>query len=146
MSEEISEMEVVYLKCLRFADNNSVDYKLNGRPYLVYKLDKKYAYLLKISSSHIKEDYYYCNIILDKKKSKKESKESYVDLRYIYVIEKEELEKKKYVAYTEFKKSHLPKKNHHITLEDYNRIERQIDLLNKIEELKSSFLKESKVA
>ena len=143
MDSEISELEVVYLKCLRFADDNTVDYKLNGRPYLVYKLDKKYAYLLKISSSHIKEDYYYCNIILDKKKSKKES---FIDLRYVYVIEKEELEKKAYLNYTELRKSHLPKKAPHITIEDYRRIEKQIDILNSIEELKSTFLQKNKVA
>lgn len=83
---------LINLRFMRFPDN-SIDNKFRGRPYLIFNMDDKYAYLLKLSSKYDKKYSQYCYEILPDAKNKLKKK-SYIDLKYFLVLTIEDLEKK----------------------------------------------------
>ena len=58
--EDIIEGSIVYLRFMKFPDSNTLDYRLNGRPYLVYKIigDKAYLFSMTSNGYNCKEYYY----------------------------------------------------------------------------------------
>ena len=99
--DDIIIQKLVTLRFMHFPDN-SIDYKLNGRPYLIFSMDDKYAYLLKLSSKRSNKNSQYYYEILPDSKNKLKNK-SYVDLRYFLVFTIEELERKVITQETEKK-------------------------------------------
>lgn len=88
MDQEFCEGDIVFLRFMRFPDDNSIDYRINGRPYLIYKVTEENIYLFKIGRSKVDEDYCYHPV---KIKNKKKVTDCYVDLRAPILITREEL-------------------------------------------------------
>ncbi len=128
--------EIVFLKHVRFPDDNSIDVRMNGRPFLVYKVDKGNVYLLKVSSSNFMPDYCYHPLILSPKRNKKK-KVSYVDLRYLIKFDEEELDKK-IISEFDYKFRNKPSsKRELISVKDYNLIKEKMEELAKIKALQA---------
>lgn len=137
--DEIRVRSLVYLKQMIFPDSNTIDYRLNGRPYLVFDIDEENAYLLKISSSHKMDDKCYYKIALNKNCPKKLS---YIDLRFLFYIPRQELEEKVFMQYDEsiFKgKKKRQKRNILISETDYTKIKEQLNTLASVNTLKALF-------
>ncbi|MBO5477454.1 MAG: hypothetical protein J6A15_06875 [Clostridia bacterium] len=126
MEDEFCEGEIVFLRFMRFPDDNSIDYRMNGRPYLIYKVTDENIYLFKIGRSKVDEDYCYHPI---KIKNKKKDVECYVDLRNLVPITEEELINK-ITALHDGKKAHrnsmkrksLPEKDFEKVKEKFNNL------------------------
>lgn len=126
MDNEFCEGDIVFLRFMRFPDDNSIDYRINGRPYLIYKLTEENVYLFKIGRSKVDEDYCYHPI---KIKNKKKDIDCYVDLRAPLLITREELFNK-ITALHDGKKAHrnsikrksLPEKDFEIVKQKFNNL------------------------
>lgn len=133
--DDIKRGGFVYLRFMRFPDSQTIDYKLNGRPYLIYKVDDEYAYLLKIGSDrHLDEDFY---LKIVKRTLKGKKRECYIDLRVLIKISKEELVEKANTLLSENRKytSHI----HFISEEDLNKLEEKIERLCMIDQFKEVY-------
>lgn len=102
MGDEFCEGDIVFLKFMRFPDDNSIDYRINGRPYLIYKVTEENVFLFKIGRSKVDEDYCYHPV---KIKNKKKDVDCFVDLRAPILLTKQELINK-ITALHEGKKAH----------------------------------------
>lgn len=102
MDEEFIEREIVYIRNMRFADDpNSIDIRLNGRPYMILSVSGGIASILKISSSKKAREYCYHEVYLKqrhkpkvsngRRKKKNKAKPSYIDLRHVIQIPVEQL-------------------------------------------------------
>ena len=89
--DDIIIKKLVNLRFMHFPDK-TIDCKFAGRPYLIYKIDDKYSYLLKLSGGKSKKgsEFYY-ELLPDA--TNKLGKKSYVDLKYFIVYEIEKLKK-----------------------------------------------------
>lgn len=89
--DDIIIKKLVNLRFMHFPDK-TIDCKFAGRPYLIYKTDDKYSYLLKLSGGKSKKgsEFYY-ELLPDD--TNKLGKKSYVDLKYFIVYEIERLKK-----------------------------------------------------
>lgn len=89
--DDIIIKKLVNLRFMHFPDK-TIDCKFAGRPYLIYKIDDKYSYLLKLSSKKSNKGLnYYYELLPDS--SNKLDKKSYVDLKYFIVYEIEKLKR-----------------------------------------------------
>lgn len=132
--------QLVYLKHMRFANDNSIDCRMKGRPFLVFDVTDEFAYLLKISSS--KPDFeckypIYHEVILTKKRNT-HNKPSYVDLRYVYVVDRKTLEQKVISEAEPVLGKYISYKVEIIDEKDYLQIKNKIDYLKRMIILKAS--------
>lgn len=138
---EVIPSQIVYLKHMRFANDNSLDCKMKGRPFLVFDVDDNNAHLYKISSSKpfgTPKYPIYHEIILSKKRNT-HNKKSYVDLRYDYVMDREELEEKITAEAEPVLGKYISYKVEIIDEKDYIAIKNSIDYLKRINLLKTSY-------
>lgn len=77
--EDIIEGSIVYLRFMKFPDSNTLDYRLNGRPYLVYKIIGDKAYLFSMTSNVYNCKEYYYETFRTTVKGKK--RQTYVNLK-----------------------------------------------------------------
>ena len=133
--EDIKRGGFVYLRFMRFPDSQTIDYKLNGRPYLIYKVDDENAYLLKIGSDRYLDEDFYLKIV--KKTLKGKKRVSYIDLRELIKISKDELVKETNRLLSENKK--YPSQIHFISKDDLDRLEEKIQRLCMIDQFKGVY-------
>ena len=82
---ELQKWQILYLRGVRFKDNNMMDYRLYGRPYIVYKITNDKVYLFQVRSDKRKiAEEFFIPIKIGKR-------DCNVNLRYIYKLEKAEL-------------------------------------------------------
>ncbi len=126
--------DVVYIKFMKFANSNLIDYRIKGRPYLIYKIEDEKFYLLKLGSSKILPEYFSYNVNLVVK-GKKIKRKSYVDMRYIMVVDADKL----IASIDAYNDEPFCRRNKHssrISKEDYNIISNQIKILDKIRKIR----------
>lgn len=58
--QDVKEGNIVYLQFMHFPDTNTIDYRLKGRPYLVYKIleDKVYLFEMRTGKHAVSEFFY----------------------------------------------------------------------------------------
>ena len=135
--EDIRPGGIVYLKFMRFPDDNTIDYKFNGRPYLIYKADEEYVYLLKIGSDtrHKEKEFYFKTS--RKTLSNKKERDCYIDLRNLIKISKEKLIRKVNLLKSENRM--FRGKIKYIPDKEFNRLQEQIDKICMIDEFRKIF-------
>lgn len=124
---------IVYLRHMRFQDTNTIDYKMNGRPYLIYRIDKNNVYLFEIrSSSYVVNEFFYK---ITKRTKGGEKRECYVNLSNYLCLTKSELVLKanELLSETKFK---YAQKMRFLTKEVIEGITERIKLLCAVEEYK----------
>ena len=122
MEEDFYEREIIYLKFMRFPDDNSIDYRMNGRPYLVFSINENEVCLLKISRS-VGNPYFYYPIEI---KHRGKKNKCYIDLRYIIRIDKEELISKVNSVSSENKAYKNSSKKKFISNKDYEEVSKKL--------------------
>lgn len=87
---DLKEWGIVYLQHIRYPDTNEIDFRMNGRPYLIYKMrgDMAYIFLIRSQGGFTADEFYYP---ITTKSSNGRRRESYVSLRYVIPIKKSEL-------------------------------------------------------
>lgn len=131
MNEDFREGEIVFLKFMRFPDDNSIDYRMNGRPYLIYKVEDESVYLFKIGRSRVEE---YCYYPI-KMQNKGKTVECYVDLRYIIVVDRKELINKMNALHDDKKSYRNSKKRKSLSEKDFKKVKEKVDIIAAIKEL-----------
>ena len=86
---DINEGSIVFLRFMRFPDNNQIDCRLNGRPYLFYKIVDDKAYLFALTSNTAGDSKFYYEI--ERKGLNGNKRKSYVNLRNLFIIDLDEL-------------------------------------------------------
>lgn len=134
--DEIKEGTIVYLRHGFFPDSDTIDYRLNGRPYLVYSIEGDDVLLLKLSTSnYFGEPFYY---LLDRVDGRGNEVTSYLDLRYLLVISKERLiSEMNMVLDSKFKKR-FPKRLQKISEEAFEKIvalRKNMEIVNEFNKL-----------
>lgn len=92
--EEIVEGEIVYLRFMHFYDDNTIDCRMNGRPYLVYKMDDDKVHLFGMTTKMTKEKPEECYYPIERKTLKGNKRLSYINLSNYACITKKELIRK----------------------------------------------------
>lgn len=90
--DDIREGSIVYLRFMHFPDDNSIDYRLNGRPYLLYKIIGSTAYLFGMTTKFYGSDDFYFET--ERKTLKGNVRKTYINLKNYYKIELDDLIKK----------------------------------------------------
>lgn len=127
--------QIIYLKNMRFPDDHSIDYRMNGRPYLVYDIKDGNVYLLKISTNRkFTEPSYYFYEMKAQKSNSLNRQSCYVDLRYMIDFDEKELQD--LVTKQEFSsKRKFSRKIKRITKKQYEDIKEELETLKKVKEL-----------
>ena len=131
---EYKEGDVIYLKYMRFADSNTIDYRVNGRPYLVFRIVGDKLLLLKIGSKSFEPQYLFSKVNVITKKDKRES---YVDMRYYFLVDKDKISLIIDSMFDE-KNPHAKKPLHSSKISDieFKEIKNQIKVLECLNEIK----------
>ncbi len=132
--EDVQPGCIVFLKHGFFPDSNTIDYRLNGRPYLVYEVDGENVKLLKISSSdYMGEPFYYP---ISRKNSKNKTVESYIDLRFLIEINMTKLIMEYNAVLSTLFKKRIPKKMQSLTDKDFENVKELRKNMEIVEEFK----------
>ncbi len=133
---EYKEGEILYIKYMKFADDNSVDYRVNGRPYLVYRVEEDKIYLFKVGSHMFEPKYFFSKVNIIRK-DKKVTRESYVDMRYYFVVDPELLSVEIDSMFNELR-PHYKKSKHSSKISDkeLEEIRNQVNILENMKEIK----------
>lgn len=131
MNDEFREGGIVFIKHMRFPDDNSIDYRMNGRPYLIYKVENNTVYLFKIGRSRVEEFSYYPIKVSNKGKEV----ECFVDLRYMILIDEEELENKMQAFHDDKPSYRNSKKIKYLSKKDFEKIKEKVEIISSMKEL-----------
>lgn len=142
---DYNEGDIIYLKYMRFADSNKIDYRVNGRPYLVFRIIEDKLLLLKIGSKCFEPQYLFSKVNVISKN--KEKRESYVDMRYFFLVDKNKISIAIGSMFDE-KNPHLKKSLHGSKISDkeFREIKNQVKVLESLKEIKfADFDKRKKI-
>jgi hypothetical protein len=129
---------IVYLQFMRFPDTGTLDYKLNGRPYLIYKIEGESVFLFEIRScSYIVDDFFFK---ITKKSKGGEKRECYVNLSNYVEINISELVNRANQLLSE-KKFKNCQKMRFISADILEKISNRIDLLCSVDDYKKRMQK-----
>lgn len=131
---EYKEGDVIYLKYMKFADSNKIDYRVNGRPYLVFRRVGEKLLLLKIGSRKFGPDYLFSKVNVVNKNDKREC---YVDMRYYFLVDEKQVIRNFDSVFND--SNQYIKKSLHgskISKGEFKEVQNQVKILEQIKEIK----------